>query len=58
MKSYHQLKPEMEEIHQKMVQAKKNECVNLLREVKRPCKEFVFSSDMLKVLLAKGSKKK
>ena len=37
-----------------MVEAKKNEHANALKEVKRLCKEFGFTADMLKDSLAKG----
>ena len=58
MKSYDELKAEMEAIQQQMVQAKKNERVNALKEVKRFCKEFGFTIGMLKGLLAEGRKAK
>ena len=48
MKSYDELKAEMEAIQQQMVEAKKNERANALREVKRLCKEFGFTAGMLK----------
>ena len=48
-KSYEQLKAEMEAIQQQMVEAKKNERANALKEVKRLCKEFGFTAGMLKV---------
>ena len=51
------LKAEMEEIQQKMVEAKKNERANTLKEVKRLCKEFEFIAGMLKSSLAEGRKK-
>ena len=38
MKSYDELKAEMESIQQQMVEAKKNERANALKEVKRLCK--------------------
>ena len=41
MKSYDELKAEM-------VEAKKNERANALKEVKRLCREFVFTAGMLK----------
>jgi len=41
-----------------MAEAKKNELANALKEVKRLCKEFGFTSGMLKVALAEGRKKK
>jgi len=49
MKSYDELKVEME--------AKKNECANALKEVKRLCKEFGFTAGMLKGSLAEGRQK-
>ena len=58
MKSYDELKAEMEAIQQQMVEAKKNERANALKEVKRLCKEFGFTAGMLKGALAEGRKKK
>ena len=58
MKSYDELKAEMEAIQQQMVEAKKNERTNVLKEVKLLCKEFGFTSGMLKGSLAEGRKKK
>ena len=57
MKSYDELKAEMETIQQQMVEAKKNERANALKEVKRLCKEFGFTAGMLKGSLAEGRKK-
>ena len=37
-----------------LVEAKKNERANALKEVKRLCKEFGFTAGMLKGTLAKG----
>ena len=37
-----------------MDEAKKNEHANVLKEVKRLCKEFEFTAGMLKGALAKG----
>ena len=54
MKSYDELKAEMEAIHQQMVEAKKNERANALKEVKRLCKELGFTAVMLKGSLADG----
>ena len=48
MKSYDELKAEMEAIQQQMVEAKKNELANALKEARRLCKEFGFTSWMLK----------
>ena len=41
-----------------MVEAKKNEQADALKEVKRLCKEFGFTAGMLESSLAKGGKKK
>ena len=57
-KSYDELKAEMEAIQQQMVEAKKNERANALKEVKRLCKEFGFTAGMLKGSLAEGRKSK
>ena len=54
MKSYDVLKAEMEVIQHRMVEAKKNERANALKEVKRLYKEFGFTAGMLKGALAKG----
>ena len=54
MKSYDELKAEMETIQQQMAEAKKNERANALKEVKRLCKEFGFTAGMLKGAVAKG----
>ena len=54
MKSYDELKAEMEAIQQQMVEAKKNESANAFKELKRLCKEFGFTLGMLKNALAKG----
>ena len=54
MKSYHELKAEMETIQQLMVEAKKSELANALKEVKRLCKEFGFTTGILKGSLAQG----
>ena len=40
-----------------MVEAKKNERANALKEVKRLCKEFGFTAGMLKGSLAEGRRK-
>ena len=57
MKSYDELKAEMEAIQQQMVEAKKNERTNALKEVKRLCKEFGFTVGIMKVSLTEGQKK-
>ena len=40
-----------------MAEAKKNERANALKEVKRLCKDFSFTAEMLKGALAEGRKK-
>ena len=57
MKSYDELKDEMEAIQQQMVEAKKNEGTVALEKVKELCKEFGFTAGMLKGALAEGRKK-
>ena len=57
MKSYDQLKAEMDAIQQQMAEAKKNERANALKEVKRLCKEFGFTAGMLNGVLAQGRSK-
>ena len=54
MKLYEKLKTNTEAIQQQMVEAKKNERANALKEVKRLCKEFGYTAGMLKGALAKG----
>ena len=58
MKSYDEFKVEMIAIQQQMVEAKKNERANALKEVKRLCREFGFTAGMLKVRLQKAEKLK
>ena len=53
MKSYDNLKAEMETIQQQMVESNKNKRSNALK-VKRLCKEFGFTARVLKGSLAKG----
>ena len=57
MKSYDELKAEMEAIQQQMVNVKKNVRANALTEIKRLCKEFGFIVGMLKGSLAEGRNK-
>ena len=57
MQSYDELKAEMKAIQHQMVEAKKNERTNALKEVKRLCKEFGFTAGMLNDSLAEGRKK-
>ena len=58
MKSYDELKAEMETIQQLMVEAKKGELTTALKEVTRLCKEFGFTVGILKSSLAEGRQKK
>ncbi len=58
MKSYDELKPEMEAIQRQMVEAKKNERAHALKEVKRLCKMFGFTAGMLKGALVERGKRK
>lgn len=57
MKSYDELKAEVEAIKQQMTEAKKNERGNALKEVKRLCKEFDFTAGMRKSALTEGQSK-
>ena len=57
MKSYDELKTDMEAIQQQMVEAKKNERANTLKEVKLFSKKFGFMAGMLKGLLVEERKK-
>ena len=47
----------METIQQQMAEAKKNERTNVLKEIKRLCKEFGFTAGMSKGALAEERKK-
>ena len=58
MKSYYELKSEMKAIQQQMLEAKTNERANPLKEVKCLCKEFGFTTGMLKGSLAEGEIKR
>jgi hypothetical protein len=57
MKPYDELKAEMKAIQQQMVEAKKNELANTLKEVKRICKEFGFTAGILRGSLAERRNK-
>ena len=54
IKSYDELKAEMETIQQQMAEARRTN----VREVKRLCKEFGFTVGMLKGSIAEGRKPK
>ncbi len=58
MKSYYELKAEMEAIQQQMVEAKKNECANVLKDLMRFFKEFGFTAGMVSGSLAEGRSRK
>ena len=58
MKSYDELKAEMQAIQQQMVEAKKKDRANTLKEVKRLCKEVGFAARILKESVAEGKKVK
>ena len=58
MKSYDELKAEMEAIQQQMVEAKKNECANALKEVKPLFREFRFAAGNVKGSLTEGGSRK
>ncbi len=55
---YDKLKAEMEAIKQEIVEAKKNERASALKEVKRLCKEFGFTAELLKGSFAEDRKAK
>jgi len=57
IKSYDELKTEMETIQHQMVEANKNERANALKEVKFICQEFGFMAGMFKGSLVEGRKK-
>ena len=46
----------METIQQQMAETENNRPVIVLREIKRLCKELGFTSGLLKISLAEGSK--
>ena len=56
--SYDELEAKMEAIQQQMVEAKRNERANALKEVKRLCTNFGFTAKTSEGLLAEGPKKK
>ena len=57
MKSCDELKAKIKSMRQQIVEPKKNEHTNALKEVKRPCKEFGFITGMLKDSLTESEKK-
>ena len=57
MEGYNKCRDEMKPIQQQMVQAKRNERVKVLIEVRCLREEFSFNAGMLTCSLAKGRKK-
>ena len=53
MKLYGKLKTNSEASQQKIVEAKRSEIANALKEVKRLCKKFGFTAGILKDALVK-----
>jgi DNA-binding protein H-NS len=54
MKTYSELKSEMDNLEAQMEEAKKRERAEALKKVKQLCKEFGFTAGMLQGLLARG----
>ena len=54
MKTYSELKSEMDNLEAQMEEAKKRERAVALKKVKQLCKEFGFTAGMLQGVLAKG----
>ena len=54
MKSYSELKSEVDNLEAQMEQAKKRGRAEALKKVKQLCKEFGFTGRMLQGVLAKG----
>jgi len=54
MKTYSELKSEMNNLEAQMEEAKKRERAEALKKVKLLCKEFGFTAGMLQGVLAKG----
>ena len=54
MKTYSELKSEMDRLEAQMEEAKKRERAEALKKVKQLCKEFGFTAEMLQGVLAKG----
>lgn len=58
MKFYVDLKAEMKKIQKQMVETKKNESANALKEVKRLCKDFCYTAGIAQGTLNKEWMKK
>ena len=54
IKTYSELKSEMDNLEAQMEEAKKRERAEALKKVKLLCKEFGFTAGMLQGVLAKG----
>ena len=54
MKTYSELKSEMDRLEAQMEEAKKRERAEALKKVKQLCKEFGFTAGMLQGVLAKS----
>lgn len=57
MKSYEELKAEVEQLEKEMAEAKQRERAEALKKAKELCKEFGFTIGMLKCWFAEGRKK-
>ena len=57
MKTYDELKAEMEAIQQQMVEDKKNERADILKELKGLCKEFGLTNSMQRLIGWRAEKK-
>ena len=58
MKSYDELRAEMEQLEQQMAEAKKGERADDLKKVKELCREFGFTAGMLRGALVEGRRSK
>ncbi|MGK0393067.1 MAG: DNA-binding protein H-NS [Alcanivorax borkumensis] len=58
MKTYEELKAEMEQLEKDLAAAKERERKDALKKVRELCKEFGFTAGMLKGCLAEGRKTK
>ena len=54
MKTYSELKSEMDRLEAQMEEAKKRERAEALKKVKQLCKEFGLTAGMLQGVLAQG----
>ena len=56
MKSYDELKAEMDNLQQQMVEVKQEERKAVIKQVRKLCKEFKITAGHLKGALAQGRK--